>query len=431
MLFRYLSIFLLCTLASCGTEVNRYSAQNLTCIQVIDRNELSETIGTKDRLKKYQSTDFSNPQPYQQVLRVFNKDESGKTPSIITSYHPNGQIWKYLEVLDARAFGLYQEWFENGQTKIKATVIGGSADLSPSAQKEWLFDEKCFVWDEKGYLVAEIPYEKGVLQGVAFHKHRNGEIAKIVPYEKNQLHGEFAEFNEEGHPISKIQFSNDLKHGDALRYWEMGTLSSLEVYQSGLLKTGSYFTPDGTKISEVKDGLGKQAVFQDGYLAKLLEYKHGKPDGLIECFDSSGYLASSYQIKNGIKEGIETIYFHPDETDPSINTPMSKMTLEWKNDQIHGMVKTWYPNGILQSQKVIYHNKKNGTACCWYNTSKVMFIEEYENDKLLKGTYFRLGESEPVTRVDNGCGIATIFDKKGVFIKKVHYEKGSPVESSN
>ena len=427
----YFTMLLTFVLLSCASQVGRYHSDHLTCIQIVDRNELSETIGTKERLKKFQSTDFISSQPYQQVLRVFAKDSSGKTPALLTSYHANGQIWKYLEILDARAFGTYREWYENGQLKIEATVIGGPADVSPASQGEWLFDGLCFVWDEKGNILAEIPYAKGVLEGLAIHRHPNGEIAKIIPYEKNQIHGEFAEFTDQGAPLSKIQFQKDIKNGVSLQYWPNGTLSSLEVYKMGQLDEGTYYNSEGKKISEVSKGEGNQSIFAHGSLAKIIEIKQGRPEGIIQCFDTEGLLVSSYPIKNGLKEGTETLFFLPSELEEPNSGPVPKMTLEWKNDQIHGMVKTWYNNGTLQSQKIIYQNKKNGTCCSWYRNGKVMFIEEYENDLLIKGSYFKMNDTDPITKILDGNGTATLYDEKGGFIRKIHYEKGNPIESAN
>lgn len=423
------TIVLAALLASCSSKSGLYSPNNLSCIQIIDRNQLAETIGTKNRLTAFENTDFMAPQPYEQVLRVFSKDPAGKTPSIITSYHPNGQIYKYLEVLDARACGKYIEWHENGQMKIEAKVIAGPADLSSASQKDWLFDETCHIWDDKGLLIAEIPYEKGVLEGSAIHRHPNGEIAKIVPYEKDQLQGEFSEFTEQGIPLSKIQFSQGVKNGDAITYWENGLLCSIESYDQGYLDNGIYYTKSGKKVAEISNGEGIRAEFNQTQLVKLYDYKNGVPDGLVKCFDAMGRLISSYEIHDGVKSGIEKIYEY--KAKDKTETPLLKMSLEWKNDQLHGLVKTWYLNGKKQSQKEIYNNKKNGSFCCWYPDGKVMFVEEYEKDKLIRGTYFKKGILDPVSRVEGGSGIAIIYDENGSLIQKISYEKGEPAQNSN
>jgi antitoxin component YwqK of YwqJK toxin-antitoxin module len=69
--------------------------------------------------KKMKSIDYLKPQPYQKVLRVFNKRKNANDFSIITSYHSNGNLFQYLEVEKARAKGNYREWFPNGSQKIQ------------------------------------------------------------------------------------------------------------------------------------------------------------------------------------------------------------------------------------------------------------------------------------------------------------------------
>ena len=56
-----------------------------------------------------------------------------------------------------------------------------------------------------------------------------------------------------------------------------------------------------------------------------------------------------------------------------------------------------------------------------------MAVEEYEHDLLTKGTYFKKGDSIPVSRVQDGEGVATLFDRRGHFLKKVNYAKSRPV----
>ena len=59
-----------------------------------------------------------------------------------------------------------------------------------------------------------------------------------------------------------------------------------------------------------------------------------------------------------------------------------------------------------------------------------MLMEEYENDQLVKGSYFNKDGKKPVSKIENGKGLATLFDKDGRPIKKIVYEKGSPQKES-
>ena len=133
----------------------------LVSINIIDRNDFSETINNPDRLSTYDKVDFNEPQPYDKVLRVYSRDEEGNIKAYLNTYHPNGLPKQYLEVVNSRAYGTYKEWYPNGAQKIEAFVVGGEADIIDGSEKTWLFDGDCKAWNEKKELEAIIPYSKG------------------------------------------------------------------------------------------------------------------------------------------------------------------------------------------------------------------------------------------------------------------------------
>ena len=171
----------LLALALLSTTACYHSApqEQIMAIQIQDRNGLTETINASDRLEVYQNVDFLASQPYKKVLRIYRKE--GKNHSKISTYHPNGMPWQYLEAQEMRAYGAYREWFQNGQLKIEATVIGGTADVVLGAQQDWLFEGLSQVWDEKGNLTAQIPYAKGALEGTSLYFYPDGKNKKRSP----------------------------------------------------------------------------------------------------------------------------------------------------------------------------------------------------------------------------------------------------------
>ncbi|MBX9744903.1 MAG: hypothetical protein K2X08_06820, partial [Chlamydiales bacterium] len=103
--------FLIASLLLCSCQKPQ-PVNDLVGIQIQDRNGLSETISIPEKLETYGKIDFLSSQPFKKVIRVYKKE--GKNHSIITTYHPNGIVWQYLECQDMRASGLYQEWFSTG-----------------------------------------------------------------------------------------------------------------------------------------------------------------------------------------------------------------------------------------------------------------------------------------------------------------------------
>jgi antitoxin component YwqK of YwqJK toxin-antitoxin module len=89
-------------------------------------------------------------------------------------------------------------------------------------------------------------------------------------------------------------------------------------------------------------------------------------------------------------------------------------------------MKTWYSNGVMESQREINVNKKQGLSFAWYKNGDLMLMEEYENDMLIKGSYFKKGDKAPISRIESGKGLATLYTSDGIFLRKVSYEKGKP-----
>jgi hypothetical protein len=60
-----------------------------------------------------------------------------------------------------------------------------------------------------------------------------------------------------------------------------------------------------------------------------------------------------------------------------------------------------------------------------------MLIEEYENDILLQGQYFKKNKADPISTITQGNGLATLYDEHGIFLRKVIYQKGKPIDPEN
>ena len=127
----------------------------------------------------------------------------------------------------------------------------------------------------------------------------------------------------------------------------------------------------------------------------------------------------SYEIKDDKKHGMEWEYF------PGTSQP--KICLSWEDDKIEGQVKTWYENGQQESQREIHDNKKQGLGFAWYKNGDLMLSEEYEQDKLIQGSYYKRGDKTPLSKIESGKGSATLHSGEGIFLKKISYDKGIPV----
>lgn len=390
----------------------------LTHVQLIDRNGVNETISQKDRLELYRKVDFLTAQPYEKVVRVFKRDSEGKVPALLTTYHPNGELYQYLEVSCGRAKGEYKEWYENSALRIVSHVMEGVGDLSPDAQTSWIFDGESKVFDISGNLKAKLSYEKGKLQKEALYYHANGKPAKILPYKDDVLDGEKKVYDIDGLFIGSMNYSEGLRDGISSFLGDKYRAKREEFYKKGLLITGKYWNFNGELTHEIWDGNGIRPEYESGFLFSEHEYLAGKPEGLVKMYRSNSNLETVFTIKDGQKQGEETTYY------PDSNQPIFQ--INWCDDAVHGAIRTWYPNGKIESEKEMVQNKKQGKYIAWYEDGNMMMIEEYEGDILTNGKYFKKNEEVSTSRVVQGCGTATIYDARGNFLQKIEYQKGVP-----
>ncbi|MFT4551445.1 MAG: antitoxin component YwqK of YwqJK toxin-antitoxin module [Chlamydiales bacterium] len=411
--------FCLCAFSAPGcSSPRRVGPGNMSSIHIIDRNGLTETVNSGERLKQYENKNFLQPQPFQKITRSFGRDSGGNIPSRITSYHPNGQLKQYLEALNSRANGVYREWYSSGIIKLEVSVIGGVADLNTAAEESWLFDGQSSAWDEGGNLTATINYLKGALHGSSLYYHPNGRLWKTIPYENNKINGSLFTYLEDGSPLLKSEYQNGVRHGVTQRFWNDGQLSAEELHNKGFLYQAKYFSSSGNLIAEINDGDGHRVTFGKSQPYEVQEFHKGSPEGSVEVFNEDSDISRVYHLKDSLKHGEDTEYHE--------GSSVPKMTINWHAGLIQGIAKTWYKSGALESRREINSNKKNGLSTAWYINGSVMLIEMYENDKLVKGEYFKKDESSPISRVVDGSGTATLYDSGGSFIRQIAYHEGRP-----
>lgn len=421
-----MKIFLLLILMLTGcAQAKRNGCETpcLSSIHIIDREGMTEAISNDERLRLYENVNFLSPQPYQKVLRIYSRDESGNLPAYITTYHTNGELRQYLEILNNRAYGPYKEWHANGQLKVSTNVVEGIGDISLAAEKSWVFDGESLAYDECGRLLAVIRYCRGSLEGLSVYYHKNGNVWKEIPYVNNTISGELKIYYDSGDLLQSTYYVNGNKEGPSNRYWPCNKLAASECFKKNLLIEGVYFDLQGEKTCGVINGDGVRPLFGKSKMNELREIKNGAEEGSVQIFDDEGRLLTIYHIKNGLKQG-EEIRFYPKKLNKEAQ---KKLSISWYQGKIQGVVKTWYENGTMESQKEMSDNKRNGVSTAWFRDGQLMMIEEYEQGKLQKGDYFKKGERKPISQILNGEGTSTLFDSDGNFIRKIEYLHGKPV----
>ena len=421
----FLSVGLVLLTGCAAKSSEGSSSTKLVNAQVYDRSGGSEMISTPEKLKRIAKLDLLKPQPYQKVIQVYERDAKGKSSGVVVTYHENGLPWQYLETAGGRAHGKYKEWFSSGNIRMEAIVIEGKADVSEEAQISWIFDGSSKVWDNLGNILAEIKYSKGDLTDQSIYYYPDGSIAKIIPYVADKIHGRIVQYSPEGEEIGFTEYVDGVKDGEVIFKGTKLLPERQESYSKGLLLQGKYWDLAGKCIREITSGNGYKPVYSEGLLTAEYEYRNGRAEGEVRMYLPNGQLINVSTEIEGLKEGEEWCYFEELDKNGDLRP---KLYLNWKEDQIHGIVRSWYPNGNLESEREMAQNKKHGIFLSWYEEGSLMLVEHYENDVLKDGKYLKKGDDVPISRVIEGSGVATIYDSQGCFVRKIEYRKGQPIE---
>ena len=414
-MFKKILFFSFCVfLTSCGSPPQN----SLSKVRLTNQKGFTETITNKERLKNFEVDQALKSQPYKKIIRVYKNGPD--THSVITTYHPNGHLHQSLDCKNGQAHGAYQEWHSNGLLKVSAFVLKGIADIDLSGQNSWFFEGDSQAFDEKGQLAAIFRYQNGRLEGESVQYYSNGQVKQTTPYLANLIHGSILVYDENGSILEKTLFINGLKEGVSCSYWKKNRLRSEETFQKGRLIDGTYFNSIGNLIGQVSRGAGQCVIFNEDHSFDINEYQNGVPQGEVKVFDAQHRLINCYFQNEGIKHGKETL-FNPLTQKPSLS-------IDWVNGKIHGVIRTWYENGRLESQREMSLNRKQGISTAWYQDGNLMLVEKYDSNHLIKGKYYEKANSIPISTLSQGQGVATLFDENGIFTKKVEYFGGKPVE---
>ena len=123
-------------------------------------------------------------------------------------------------------------------------------------------------------------------------------------------------------------------------------------------------------------GKVEKTYFTGGQISSTYTWsdKSGK-NGILRKFGYEGHMTSSVHIKNGVKDGIETMY--------DKHVRVIKQT-PYVNGRIHGIEKAFYPNGSRMITYTYQYGMKNGYAFAYNTDGTVNKKAKFKNDKLVR-----------------------------------------------
>ncbi|TSA28013.1 MAG: hypothetical protein D4R67_04975 [Bacteroidetes bacterium] len=334
------------------------------------------------------------------ILKSEGNRTNFKLDSIWKFYNPEGKLILEITYRDGKRNG-YKTSFLDRET-IREYYINDSKEG---------FTE---YYHTEGWKKLEIPFEKGLEQGIGKEYNEQGEIITITEYKKgfivermkinrkdklNRKQGKWITFWENGKMKLEGTYKDDKRNGYFKEYAESGDLLQITKYIEGVLQ------PEAAEIQKLDI---EKEYYPTGTVKATRLYRNGVLEGISVEYSPDGAIVSAKEFQGGIQIGqglvLEDgsreghwIEYYPGGT--------LKAEGDYKADKKTGKWNYFHPNGRLEQTGVYNKEGKPEGTWKWY----------YDSGQLLREENYYRGKKD---------GLSEEFDEEGILIEKGEYLDG-------
>lgn len=318
-----------------------------------------------------------------------------------TFYFPGGKLSSEGELKNGKPEGVWKAYYENGRLK----SIGNR--INHLLEGEWTF------YNDSGKVMARYMYSAGKKSGVQKEFFENGSILSEELVVDNVRNGPMIFYNEKGGIIKTVPYVNGVESGVAKEFAEDGRIITLTIYDKGYFKKeekinrlDKFGMKQGTwKEFYINEKVKTESTFkdnlldgvyreygEDGMVTKMEIYRNGK---LVEQnqetkvkleikrdYHVGGYVKSSVNIRDGLKEGIYRLYDTTGKVVESRLYERGDVVAEGIIDEFgkeQGPWKFLYPDKSIKAEGNYKNGKREGLWKFYYKGKKIQQEGNYRN----------------------------------------------------
>ncbi len=333
------------------------------------------------------------------VLSSEGTMRSGKPDGYWKAYYENGILKSEGNRRNFELDSLWRFYNEQGEPMLDIFYRNGKKNGIKTTYLDKEIVKENFVNDVKegwtryylpdGTLKLEIPFVKGLEQGIGKEYSADGNIITITEYkrgfitdrmkvnrrDKNNLkQGTWVTFYPNGRIKQEGTYKNDRKNGYFKDYTENGDLIKVVKYVDDMAQ------PDAAEIQKLQV---QNEYYPDGKIRVTTMYRNGIPEGVKREFAPDGQIVKSEEYHNGIVIG-EGIVLEDGSRDGPWKEFYSDGSLRaegrYENGKRIGEWKFFHPDGkIEQTGKYTKSGKPDGTWKWYYDNGQLLREETYYN----------------------------------------------------
>jgi antitoxin component YwqK of YwqJK toxin-antitoxin module len=361
------------------------------------------------------------------------------------------------------------DFFISGAKQFEGLTLYADSDVY-QGKATWFY--------ENGMIEQTAEYENGIKQGEFINFDKQGNIiTKGIYKDDSPFDGNFYQTSEyisqtttysngelvsaesfEPTSASKAKISitvtdSELQNGEIVYYNQKGELlGKLDVLQNnpneGIVVEYSYHPMSVLTIYEISGGTVKSPVkhfYSNGSLKKLIFFESDFNYPFKEVyFDNHGNAVDTLLVGEGYpQEGNKIDFFVSDES--SVSDKIEKIA-QYKNGQLDGSSKTFYPNGKLQLETNFSDGIEIGDKITYDSLGNTLYTLSFSDGMPWTGTY---KETEDILTYTDGIitgqkrfysngkpmiilsdGQETAYDTAGNVLALLQYQNGEPYEGN-
>jgi uncharacterized protein len=375
--------------------------------------------------------------------------QEGKLIGELIRYYPKEVRATLIPYAGGLPHGKAFEWYPSGA--LKATAHYSNGVLQSEGTNPALL-----VYYEDHTLQEVQDFQHGELTGTHFCYHPNGKESYRMLYKNGKKQGKEQFFSDRGDLLGEGEFDRGVPKGKHWRNHPNGAAAFLAKYdQAGTLlepigewnenavKTAEYTLVDNARDKEFREwyhsgqlkhdyfySLGgfeglQKSYYPSGQSKMRAFYKNQVKDGIYEEWHENGKLSMHTELQEGVKEGKNAHWYESGK---------QKLEEFYKRDALDQLKREWFENGKLKFSGAFKDGKKDGWHRQWNEKGDLLveaFYEEdlpqglarswYEKDKLREVLSFVKGKREGKHQeyYENGILKAQAFYKEDLLDGRV------------
>jgi antitoxin component YwqK of YwqJK toxin-antitoxin module len=240
-----------------------------------------------------------------------------------------------------------------------ALVLSGcavKADQPWSADKKRAFVEQCL--HDTNVFVINVPVDKNP------HRGMSPDAVKAL-WNQTSRNGTMLYLYPDGLPQGFWSNQQFKKNGPAKSWYRNGQLAVDEQYDNGKLVTGTYYDEAGKLLGEMTNGTGRRLVYsmqrtdsKSVMDCTVTDYRNGLKDGLETIYSNfaKGEKNIETHYRNGKQDGLQTSWDKGQKIEES----------NFKDGQLAGLEVTWDSSGQTNSITDYLDGYSNRTTTLFY-----------------------------------------------------------------